>query len=122
MIFAVSFPFLYDLVVLFVISVVIAYVCYRFNLLPIVGFLIAGIIIGPHAMGLVKDIELVNTLAEVGIILLLFTIGIEFSLEKLNHIRRAIFIGGGLQVAGITAIVTAILSLFGLPWQTGIYT
>src|SRR5699024_7807025 len=99
-----------------------AYVCYRFNLLPIVGFLIAGIIIGPHAMGLVKDIELVNTLAEVGIILLLFTIGIEFSLEKLNHIRRAIFIGGGLQVAGITAIVTAILSLFGLPWQTGIYT
>ncbi len=119
---AVTFPFLYDIVALFAVSVVIAYVCYRFNLVPIVGFLIAGIIIGPHALGLVQDMELVNILAEIGIILLLFTIGIEFSLEKLGRIRNAIFIGGGLQVAITTAVVTGILLLFDVSWRTGIYT
>ncbi|HSH52646.1 MAG TPA: cation:proton antiporter, partial [Bacteroidales bacterium] len=75
MIVAVTLPFLYELVALFAVSVVIAYICYRFKIVPIVGFLIAGIIIGPNTLGLVQDQELVNMLAEIGIILLLFTIG-----------------------------------------------
>ncbi len=119
---AASFPFLHDIVALFAVSVGIAYLCYRFNLLPIVGFLIAGIVIGPYALGLVEDMELVNILAEIGIILLLFTIGIEFSLEKLARIRNVIFVGGGLQVAITTALVTGILYLFGVSWKTGVYT
>ncbi len=122
MITAVTFPFLNELVALFAVSVGIAYLCYRFNLVPIVGFLIAGIIIGPHALGLVEDVELVNILAEIGIILLLFTIGIEFSLEKLGRIRKAIFVGGGLQVLITTAVVTGILLLFDVSWKTGVYT
>lgn len=119
---AVSFPFLYEIVSLFTVSVGIAYLCYRLNLVPIVGFLIAGVLIGPNALGLVQDQELVNILAEVGIILLLFTIGIEFSLEKLARIRKAIIGGGGLQVVLTTAAVTAILFAFDISWQTGIYT
>ena len=57
--------------------------------MPIVGFLLAGAVIGPHALGLVKDPELVNQAAEIGVILLLFTIGIEFSLDKLAQSQDA---------------------------------
>lgn len=122
MFFAVSLPFLNEIVALFLVSVGIAYICYRLNLVPIAGFLIAGIIIGPSALGLVKDQELVDMLAEIGVILLLFTIGIEFSLEKLNRIRKAIIVGGGVQVLVTTAATVGILMAFGIGLKPAIYT
>ncbi len=122
MVFAISLPFLNEIVALFLVSVVIAYICYKIKLVPIAGFLIAGVIIGPNALGLVQDMELVNILAEIGIILLLFTIGIEFSLEKLARIRNAIFVGGGLQVLLSVAAVVGILLFFGVDWKVAIYT
>lgn len=122
MIFAVSLPFLPELVALFTISVGIAYLCYRVNIEPIVGFLLAGVIIGPNALGLVQDQELVDMLAEIGIILLLFTIGIEFSLERLSRIKKAIFMGGGLQVVITTTLVAVGFYLFGTDWSASIYT
>lgn len=122
MIFAVTLPFLPELVALFTVSVIIAYLCYRFKIVPIVGFLIAGVVIGPNALGLVQDQELVDMLAEIGIILLLFTIGIEFSLEKLARIKKAIFLGGGLQVGITVALVAFILSFWGIDWNSAIYT
>ncbi|MEX0845034.1 MAG: cation:proton antiporter [Balneolaceae bacterium] len=122
MLFAVSLPFLNEIVALFLVSVLIAYICYRIKLVPIAGFLIAGVIIGPNALGLVQDIELVNMLAEIGIILLLFTIGIEFSLEKLSKIKNAIFVGGGLQVLLSVASVVGILLLLNVEWKVAVYT
>ena len=122
MYFAVSLPFLNEIVALFLVSVVIAFLCYKIKLVPIVGFLIAGVIIGPNALGLVQDQELVDMLAEIGIILLLFTIGIEFSLEKLARIRSAIFIGGGLQVLLTVVSVVGIFLLLNIDWKIGIYT
>jgi len=122
MIFAVSLPFLNEIVVLFLVSVLIAYVCFRIKLVPIVGFLIAGVIIGPNALGLVQDQELVDMLAEIGIILLLFTIGIEFSLEKLSRIKNAIIVGGGLQVLFSIIAVVGVLSFFNVEWKVAIYT
>ncbi len=122
MIIAVTLPFLTELVALFTVSVFIAYLCYRLKIVPIVGFLIAGVVIGPNALGLVQDQALVDMLAEIGIILLLFTIGIEFSLEKLARIKKAIFLGGGLQVAITVAVVTLILSFWGISWNSAIYT
>jgi len=119
---AVTLPFLTELVALFTVSVIIAYVCYRLKIVPIVGFLIAGVVIGPNALGLVQDQELVDMLAEIGIILLLFTIGIEFSLEKLSRIKKAIFLGGGLQVVVTVGIVSLILSFWGISWNSAIYT
>ena len=77
---AVSLPFLNEMVMLFIASVLIAYICYRLRLVPIAGFLLAGVIIGPNSLGLVYDQALVDMLAEIGVILLLFTIGLEFSL------------------------------------------
>ncbi|MEX2478696.1 MAG: cation:proton antiporter [Gracilimonas sp.] len=122
MLFAVSLPFLNELVALFLVSVLIAYLCYRIKLVPIAGFLIAGVIIGPNALGLVQDQELVNMLAEIGIILLLFTIGIEFSLEKLSKIKNAIFVGGGLQVLLSVVSVVGILLILDVEWKVAVYT
>ncbi|NNE70059.1 MAG: sodium:proton exchanger [Rhodothermales bacterium] len=110
------------MVALFVVSVIIAYVCYRLRLVPIAGFLIAGVLIGPSALGLVQNQELVDILAEIGVILLLFTIGIEFSLDKLSRLSRAIFVGGGLQVGLSVAIVTSVLVAVGVDLRAGIYT
>ena len=95
---AIAPPFLVQAVAIVVAAAVIAYLSSRIGLVPIVGFLIAGVIIGPHALKLVEDPALVNDAAEIGVILLLFTIGIEFSLEKLWRIKTLIFGGGGLQV------------------------
>jgi CPA2 family monovalent cation:H+ antiporter-2 len=115
-------PFLTEVVALLVAGAVIAYVCYRFGFVPIVGFLLAGVIIGPNALGVVNDRELVDAAAEVGVILLLFTIGIEFSLQKLARIKRLIFGGGGLQVGLATLSTLGVLALFGVDWRAGLFT
>jgi CPA2 family monovalent cation:H+ antiporter-2 len=122
MFLAVSLPFLNELVALFLVSVLIAYLSYRIKLVPIAGFLIAGVIIGPNALGLVQDQELVDMLAEIGIILLLFSIGIEFSLKKLARIKNAIIVGGGLQVLLSVVAVVGILSYFGVDLKVATYT
>ena len=115
-------PFFAEVAALLVASALVAYVCYRFGLLPIVGFLLTGVLIGPNALGLVQDQELIDAAAEIGVILLLFTIGIEFSLEKLARIKRLIFLGGGLQVGVTVAVVTGLLLLLGVDLNVGIYT
>ena len=115
-------PFFIDVAALLVCGALIAYIGYRLKLVPIVGFLVTGVIIGPHALGLVANQELVDATAQVGVILLLFTIGIEFSLEKLARIKKLIFGGGGLQV-GLAALTTLFLLMaFGVPWQAGLFT
>ena len=115
-------PFMVQAVVLIVAAAVIAYLSYRIGLVPIVGFLLAGAVIGPHALGLVKDPELVNQAAEIGVMLLLFTIGIEFSLDKLASLKTLIFGGGGLQVVLTSLATMLLLRLGGVPWQAGLFT
>jgi CPA2 family monovalent cation:H+ antiporter-2 len=114
--------FLSEIVALLAASAGIAYVGHRFRIMPIVSFLITGAIVGPHALALVRDEALIEAAAEIGVILLLFTIGIEFSLEKLGRIRKLIFVGGGLQVALVTLLVTGSLALLGVDWRTGVFT
>ncbi len=115
-------PLLGEVVALFVVAVFIAYLCYRIHLVPIAGFLIAGVIIGPGAVGLVEDTTLIYNLAEIGVILLLFTIGAEFSLDKLARIKRFVVLGGSIQAVIMVALVTLALALFGVGWRVGIFT
>ncbi|MDX1418406.1 MAG: cation:proton antiporter [Rubricoccaceae bacterium] len=115
-------PFLTDVVALLAVAALVAYVSQRLGLMPIVGFLLAGVLIGPHALGLVQDEAVIEAAAEIGVLLLLFTIGIEFSLAKLAKITRLIFVGGGLQVGLVTAIVTGLLLLFGVDWRVGVFS
>jgi len=109
-------------VALFVVSVLIAYACFRLKLVPIAGYLIAGVVIGPNALGLVKNQELVDILAEVGVVLLLFMIGMELGLKKILRSGRAIFLVGGLQVVSSIFVVTVTLLALGVSWKVGIYT
>ena len=119
---AVTLPFLTELVALLALSVAIAYLCYRIRLVPIVGFLLTGVAIGPTALGLVDDVEVIEAMAEVGVILLLFTIGVEFSLEKVARIRKLIFGGGMLQVVSTTTVVVLLLLPFGVPLAAALFT
>jgi CPA2 family monovalent cation:H+ antiporter-2 len=114
-------PFFVEVAALIVAGAVIAYVSARLGLVPIVGFLLAGVLIGPHALGLVGQ-ELADGAAEVGVILLLFTIGIEFSLDKLARLRRLILGGGALQVGLATAATAGILAALGVDWRAGVFT
>lgn len=111
-----------EAVALVLAAALIAYACFRIGLVPIVGFLVAGVVIGPHGVGLVRDQAMVDAAAEIGVMFLLFTIGIEFSLEKLGRIKRLIFGGGGLQVVSASLGMLALLALFGVDWRSGLFT
>ncbi|MBE7414064.1 MAG: cation:proton antiporter [Deltaproteobacteria bacterium] len=105
-----NIPLLRDIVILLAVSVPLSMLLSRLGLPTVVGFLITGIVIGPYGFGLVRDVHTVELLAQVGVVLLLFTIGLEFSISKLLNIRREGLIGGGLQV-GLTVLCVAVLSL-----------
>ncbi len=91
-------PLLNDIIVIFGLSIAVLFVCHRLHVPAVVGYLLTGIFVGPYGFGLVNAVHEVEILAEIGIVLLLFTIGIEFSLEKLLQIRKSVLMGGSLQV------------------------
>ncbi len=114
--------FLTQLVALLVAAALIGYFSARVRIVPIVGFLLAGVLIGPNALGLVSALEVVNAAAEIGVILLLFSIGIEFSLDRLSRLKTLILVGGTLQVVTSVAVVTGVLMAFGVPWRASVFT
>jgi CPA2 family monovalent cation:H+ antiporter-2 len=109
-------PFLRDLVILLLLSLAVVLVFQRLRQPPIVGFLAAGVLLGPHGLSLVVDVHQVELLAEVGVILLLFTLGIEFSLTALAQLRRQVLLAGSLQVA-LTVLLAAPLALLLGGWR-----
>jgi len=106
-------PLLQDLLILLLASVPIAFICNRLRLPVIIGFMITGILIGPYGLKLIHDVRMVEALAEIGIVLLLFAIGLEFSLRRIMEIKQLVFLGGGLQVIFTALAVTGIVYLLG---------
>ncbi|TET92381.1 MAG: potassium transporter KefB, partial [Desulfobacteraceae bacterium] len=102
-------PLLNDIVIIFGLSIAILFICHRLRVPTIVGFLLTGILAGPYGLGLVKAVHEVEILAEVGVVLLLFTIGIEFSLERLLQIKKSVLMGGSIQVL-LTLLVTFVIA------------
>lgn len=100
-----------DILILFGVSSIVLFLCSSFRIPSIVGFLLTGIIIGPHGFALVKSIHEVEILAEIGVVLLLFAIGIEFSFKDLMRIKRAVLLGGSLQIV-VTISVVYVIALF----------
>ncbi|MDP2278529.1 MAG: cation:proton antiporter, partial [Nitrospirota bacterium] len=90
--------FLKSLVIVLGISALVVFLLHRLKIPSIVGFLVAGAIIGPYGVGILRDIHSIEVMAEIGVVLLLFTIGIEFSMARLIRIRKAVIAGGGIQV------------------------
>lgn len=110
-----------NLLVIFTASIAVVFVFHQFRLPSIAGFLVAGALIGPYGLNLISDIETVRALAEIGIVLLLFTIGIEFSLGHLVSMRRLMFLAAPIQVGGVLCIAWLGAMLAGLSWQQGVF-
>jgi CPA2 family monovalent cation:H+ antiporter-2 len=112
--------FLRDLVVLFGASIVVVYGFNRLRLPAVVGFLVAGTLLGPYGLDVVDDVARVEVFAEVGVVLLLFTIGVEFSLGQLRSLRQVA--GAGLLQIGSAIVLSALTALaFGLPLNQGVF-
>ena len=92
----------------------------RFNLPPVLGYLLVGSLIGPHAFNFMHDVTRASALAEFGVVFLMFSIGLEFSLPKLYAMKRIVFGLGLLQVLLSMLLITVLVMLFGIGWQLGI--
>ena len=114
-------PFLLELALLFALCVAVAVTFHRLRLPPLVGFLVAGVVVGPNAVGLVQHEDVVRELAEVGIVVLLFAVGLEVPLQQLGRLRRAILVGGGAQLVGTVALSTTACLLFGLELRQALF-
>ena len=116
-----EFIIIKDIVVTLLVSVPIILLFHKFKIPSIVGFLIAGMIIGPYGFGLISEVNEIEIMAEVGVILLLFTIGLEFSLKELARIKKLLLIGGGLQVLITIVISFLILNLIGIQLNQAVF-
>ncbi|MFV1977091.1 MAG: monovalent cation:proton antiporter-2 (CPA2) family protein [Candidatus Scalindua sp.] len=100
--------FLKSLIIILSVAAVVVFALHRLKIPSIVGFLLAGMLLGPHGLSFIQDLNTIQTFAEIGVILLLFTIGLEFSLSRLLKMRAEVFGIGGLHVL-ITIVLTTLL-------------
>ena len=100
--------FLSDFVIILATAVLVIFISNKVRVPTVVGFLLTGLMIGPFGLALVENTEEVEVFAEIGVVILLFTIGLEFSLERLRQIQRYFFVGGSLQAA-VTVLLILII-------------
>ncbi len=104
------------ILVLLAASVFVVTLARRLGLPAILGYVTVGLILGPHAIGLFPESDTTHLLAELGVVFLLFTLGLEFSWPRMVALRREVFGLGSLQVLGTAAVVALIARQFGLGW------
>ena len=114
-------PFLRQLIIVLAATISIVFVFQKLRLPTIVGFLLAGVIIGPNGLQLITSLSQVETLAEIGVVLLLFSIGLEFSFETIVSVQRRVIWAGLLQVGLTILLVLALTRFFGLSIEIGIF-
>ena len=114
-------PFLSEIVIIFLLSIGVTLVCNRLRLPATVGFLITGVLCGPSLLGIVSDREAIDQVAEVGVAMLLFTIGMELSGDALSRLKRPVFLGGSLQIGLTIAAVAGLALAYGTNWQRGVF-
>ncbi|NNH00597.1 cation:proton antiporter [Acinetobacter sp. ANC 5414] len=110
-----------DLIILlavgFGLALIFGYIAARIRLPPLIGYLVAGIIISPNTPGIVGDIHLANQLAELGVMFLMFGVGMHFSLNDLMQVRRIALPGAVLQIAVATLLGIGVSMIWG--WSFG---
>lgn len=114
-------PVLSELLAIFAVSVVVVFLFQKLRLPSIAGFLVAGSLIGPSGLNLVSDTGQIRVLAEIGVVLLLFSIGVEFSLAHVVAGRKFLLIGGPFQVLSVIALVVAGGALAGLSLRQALF-
>ncbi len=116
-----EFNILKDILIIFALSTVVNLIFTKIKVPTIVGYLLTGVIAGPHLLGLISSQHQIELMAEIGIILLLFSIGMEFSLKHLMRIRRVVFLGGFLQVILTTGGFLFASYLYQMNWKSGLF-
>ncbi len=111
---------LQSVLVLLAAAVLVVVVFRSLRLPPLLGYLIVGVAIGPHALGWITSTEEVRTLAEIGVVFLMFSIGLEFSLSRLMTMRRIVFGLGTAQVLVTLLLVVGVAAAVGVSWRSGI--
>ncbi|WP_386067276.1 YbaL family putative K(+) efflux transporter [Tahibacter sp. UC22_41] len=102
-------------------ALIVGFIAVRFLKLPaLVGYLVAGIIIGPATPGIVADVHLAQQLAEIGVMLLMFGVGLHFSLDDLLSVKRIALPGALVQIAVATALGAGLATLWGWPLAAGL--
>ena len=114
-------PLISDIVVISALALGVIFVCHRLAIPTIVGFLLTGILAGPHGLRLVSQVKEVEHLAEIGVVCLLFTIGLEFSLKSLSKIKSIALIGGAFQVFVTLIAGVGLASVLGMPLNQSIF-
>jgi K+:H+ antiporter len=113
-----------SLIAMVVVGLVLAFVlgtvANRLRISPLVGYLLAGVVVGPFTPGFVADQELAAQLAEIGVILLMFGVGLHFSLADILSVRRIVFPGATVQVAVSALLGTLVARLMGWTWGVGV--
>ena len=113
--------FLAPLVLVFVAALAAAYGLARLRQPPLIGYLVAGALLGPYGLRLARDVHQVEALAEVGVVLLLFSVGLEFSLSDLGKLGRFVWGAGPIQVAGTFLTAAAVLMILGRGPAQGVF-
>lgn len=108
------------LLILLAVAVGVVVLCRILRLPAMLGYLIVGIMIGPHALGWIPDAPETRHLAEFGVVFLMFSIGLEFSLARLRSMQRLVFGLGTAQVVATILLVMLASSFFGLDWRAGL--
>ncbi|MCL4808047.1 MAG: cation:proton antiporter, partial [Thermoanaerobaculia bacterium] len=106
-------PFLRDLVIVLAASLPVLFVFQKLRVPTIVAFLFTGILIGPYALGLVGDPDQVRKIAELGVVLILFYVGLGFSLPRLKELGRTAVVSGALQMTLAVLATAGVLLLLG---------
>jgi len=108
-------PLLHDLVVLFGAALAVLALSQRLKVPPVVGLLLTGIVVGPSGLALIEEVDNVELFAELGVVFLLFIIGLELNFERLKKLGRLLLLGGGVQAVATAAAVTGVALAFGFP-------
>jgi len=108
------------LVVLLAVASAVLLVVSRLRLPPVVGYLVSGVLLGPHVLGHLSESNAISSLAEIGVLLLMFTIGLEFDTQYFLRIRRAAIGGGTLQIGLTLLVALAMVPLLGWPLPTAL--
>jgi monovalent cation:H+ antiporter-2, CPA2 family len=114
-------PLLDELAIVAALAVAVTVLLARFKLPTVAGLLLAGALLGPFGLRLVSSVHAIEVLAEVGVVLLLFSIGLEFSLARLRDIMRQVALGGVLQVGLTTGVTTLVAVSLGQPVGRGVF-
>jgi CPA2 family monovalent cation:H+ antiporter-2 len=112
--------FLGSLALVLLAALAAAWLVHRVRQPPLVGFLAAGVLLGPYGLGLVRDVGAVETLAEIGVVLLLFTVGLDLSFSTLRRLGRIVWIGGPIQFFGVIALAVGASQLRGATLAKGL--